>query len=117
MPSSGLCESCNPSEKDVTYLDIRNTMERLCSQCAPSGFEQPAAETAAELLRPFVDEVSIDRMGNVVGVRRCGKENAPRLLLDAHLDEIGLIVTGVEDGFLHMMITREEYLKQCKHAD
>ena len=81
-------------------MDIQNALERLCSQCAPSGFERPAAEVAAELLRPFVDEVSIDRMGNVVGVRRCGRKDAPRLLLDAHLDEIGLIVTGVEDGFL-----------------
>ncbi|MEG2119564.1 MAG: M42 family peptidase, partial [Pseudoflavonifractor sp.] len=46
------------------------------------------------------DEVSTDRQGNVIGIRRCGKQNAPRLLLDAHLDEIGLIVTGIEDGFL-----------------
>lgn len=81
-------------------LDIRRTLERLCSVGAPSGFERPAAEVAAELLRPLVDEVSIDRLGNVIGVKRCGKENARRLLLDAHLDEIGLLVTGIEDGFL-----------------
>ena len=67
---------------------------------APSGFERPAAEVAAELLRPLVDEVSIDRLGNVIGVKRCGKPNAKRLLLDAHLDEIGLMVTGIQDGFL-----------------
>ena len=58
-------------KEEVNHLDMRNALERLCSQCAPSGFERPAAEVAAELLRPFVDEVSIDRMGNVVGVRRC----------------------------------------------
>lgn len=67
---------------------------------APSGFERPAADVAAQLLRPYMDEVTVDRLGSVIGVKRCGKENAPRLLLDAHLDEIGLIVTGVEDGFL-----------------
>ena len=55
---------------------------------------------AAELLRPLVDEVHTTRLGSVVGARRCGRENAPRLLLDAHLDEIGLIVTGHEEGFL-----------------
>jgi len=81
-------------------MDIRNALERLCSVGAPSGFEHPAAEVAAELLRPLMDEVSIDRMGNVIGVKRCGKKNAKRLLLDAHLDEIGLLVTGIEDGFL-----------------
>ena len=66
----------------------------------PSGFEHPVAEQAAELMRPFLDEANVDRFGNAVGVRLCGKPGAPRLLLDAHLDEIGLMVTGVEDGFL-----------------
>lgn len=79
---------------------MRQALERLCTCTAPSGFEGPAAAVAAELLRPLVDEVSIDRMGNVLGVRRSKTPNAPKLLLDAHLDEIGLIVTGVEDGFL-----------------
>ena len=79
---------------------MRQALERLCTCTAPSGFEGPAAAVAAELLRPLVDEVSIDRMGNVLGVRRSRTPNAPKLLLDAHLDEIGLIVTGVEDGFL-----------------
>ena len=75
-------------------------LERLCAVGAPSGFEGPAAAAAIELLRPLMDEVWTDRLGNVIGVRRCGKENAPRLLLDAHLDEIGLVVTGIEKGFL-----------------
>ena len=79
---------------------MRQALERLCACTAPSGFEGPAATVAAQLLTPLMDQVWIDRMGNVVGVRRCGKPNARRLLLDAHLDEIGLIVTGVEDGFL-----------------
>ena len=79
---------------------MRQALERLCTCTAPSGFESPAADVAAELLRPLVEEVSIDRMGNVLGVRRSRTPNAPKLLLDAHLDEIGLIVTGVEDGFL-----------------
>ena len=75
-------------------------LEALCGQAAPSGFETSVARTAMELLRPLVDEVYQDRLGNVIGMRRCGREGAPLLLLDAHLDEIGLIVTGVEDGFL-----------------
>lgn len=81
-------------------MDYEQTLRRLCALSAPSGFETPAAEAAAELLRPLVDEVYATRLGSVVGVRRCGRENAPRLLLDAHLDEIGFIVTGHEEGFL-----------------
>ena len=51
-------------------------------------------------MRPLMDEANIDRFGNAVGVRLCGKPGAPKLLLDAHLDEIGLLVTGIEEGFL-----------------
>ena len=81
-------------------MDIRDTLERLCSAAGPSGFEHSVSGIAAELLRPMVDEVYIDRLSNVIGVKRCGKPNAGRLVLDAHLDEIGLIVTGIEEGFL-----------------
>lgn len=81
-------------------LDMKNALEHLSAQTAPSGFEGPAARAAAELLRPLMDEVSIDRSGSVIGVHRCGKPNAKRLLLDAHIDEIGLMVTGIEEGFL-----------------
>ena len=81
-------------------MDYEKVLGHLCALAGPSGFETEVAEAAAELLRPLMDEVSIDRMGNVIGVRRCGKENAPKLLLDAHLDEIGFIITGHEEGFL-----------------
>ena len=70
-------------------MDLYDTLSRLCTRAGPSGFEGPVARTARELLSPWMDEVSVDRLGSVVGVRRCGKPGAKRLLLDAHLDEIG----------------------------
>ncbi len=81
-------------------MNYEQMLSRLCALSGPSGFESGVAETAAELLRPLTDEVYITRLGSVAGVRRCGREDAPRLLLDAHLDEIGFIVTGHEEGFL-----------------
>ena len=81
-------------------MDIGNAIEELCGLAGPSGFEESAADTAKRLLAPYVDEAYTDVLGNVIGVKRCGKENARRLLFDAHLDEIGFIVTGYEDGFL-----------------
>ena len=81
-------------------MNYECVLNRLCGLSGPSGFEDHVAVAAKELLAPLVDEVSINRLGSVLGVRRCGKENAPKLLLDAHLDEIGFIVTGHEDGFL-----------------
>lgn len=81
-------------------MELYETLESLCSLAGPSGFEGSVAQEAKKLLEPLVDEVSIDRLGSVIGLRRCGDPQAKRILLDAHLDEIGLIVTGIEDGFL-----------------
>lgn len=81
-------------------MQIEDMLEQLCSIGAPTGFERPVALAAKELLVPLMDEVWMDRLGNVIGVRRCGLPNAKRLLLDAHLDEIGLVVTGIKNGFL-----------------
>ena len=84
-------------------MNYENVLGQLCALSGPSGFEGPVVRAAAELLRPLVDEVSITRTGSVVGVRRCGREGAPRLLLDAHLDEIGFLITGHEEGFLRFV--------------
>ena len=81
-------------------MNYSETLKALCAVPAPSGFEAPAARAALELLRPLADEAWIDPMGSVIGVRRCGKAGAKKLLLDAHLDEIGFLVTGHADGFL-----------------
>ena len=81
-------------------MDLFETLKRLSELPAPSGSEEAAAQAACALMAPLVDRVSIDRLGNAVGERDCGKPGAPRLLLDAHLDEIGFVVTGVEEGYL-----------------
>lgn len=83
----------------MNFLDC---VSRLCLTPGPSGFEGPAAAAASEMLNPLVDEVRTDRLGSVIGIRRCGKPNAKKILLDAHLDEVGMIVAGHQDGFLHI---------------
>ena len=81
-------------------MELRDTIAALCAAQGPSGFEEKAAATAAELLRPLVDELHKDTLGNLIGYRRCGEENAPVVMLDAHLYQVGLIVTGYEGPFL-----------------
>lgn len=80
--------------------EIRELLTALCPLPGPSGFEQPVTQAAAGLLAPLVDQVTTDPMGNLVGLRRCGQSGARKLLLDAHLDQVGLIVTGHQEGFL-----------------
>lgn len=84
----------------MEYTGLGRLTERLCSVPGPSGSEYNVHATLKELLQPLADEVTTDVMGNLLAVKRCGIENAPRLLLDAHLDEVGLIVTGYDKGFL-----------------
>ncbi len=72
----------------------------LCSAAGPAGFEESVSRLIEEKIRPYVDEVKTDVMGNLIAVKRCGKEDAPAVLLDAHMDEIGLMVTDHENGYL-----------------
>jgi endoglucanase len=82
-------------------MDWIEILRSLTGVHAPPGHEARATALARELLEPHMDEVSCDAMGNIVAVRRCGKPGARRLLLDAHIDEVGLVVTGhAGDGFL-----------------
>ena len=81
-------------------METKELIRELSALGGPSGFEAPAAARIAELLRPLADEVKTDRMGNVIAVKSCGTPNARRLMLEAHMDEIGLIVTGYDKGFL-----------------
>lgn len=76
----------------------------LSEAAAPSGYEQAVAAIAADALRPFCDDVRVDALGNVIA-KRSGTvpatERRPRLMIAAHMDEIGLMVTKIEDeGFL-----------------
>lgn len=79
---------------------LKDMIIDLCGLCAPAGFEEKAFDRISTLMGPYVDEIRTDVMGNLIAVRRCGKPNAKKLMLDAHMDEIGLIITGVEKGFL-----------------
>jgi putative aminopeptidase FrvX len=81
-------------------MSIEEIIMKLCALPGPSGFEETVAERVSSLLTPLVDEVKTDVLGNVIAVKRCGKNNAKKFLFDAHIDEIGFIVTGHEEGFL-----------------
>lgn len=81
-------------------MDMQESLDALCACSGPSGREGEVRALAMELLQPLVDEVWADPFGNIAGVRRCGRENAKRVVLDAHLDEVGLVITGAEEGFL-----------------
>lgn len=81
-------------------MELFETLRRLTDLVGPSGYVRAVTDEAEKLLEPLVDEIHRDRLNNIYGVRRCGREGAKKVLLDAHLDEIGFIVTGHDEGFL-----------------
>ena len=81
-------------------MELKELTCRLSALAGPSGCESSVSEFVAEYVRPFADEVKIDVLGSLIAVSRCGKPGAKTMLLDAHMDEVGLVVTAVENGFL-----------------
>lgn len=80
---------------------IKNDLRALCAAEGVGG-QTAVTNVAVELLKPLVDEVEADVMGNVLGIRHADCEDAPTLMLEAHLDEIGFLVTHIDDnGFVY----------------
>ena len=77
---------------------LKNEIEWLCSLCSVSGFEKRAAATLREKYGDFFDRISTDAVGNHIFEKDCGRADAPTVLLDAHFDEIGMMVTEICDG-------------------
>lgn len=82
-------------------MDIKSVLKALTDCVGVSGDEFSASEKAAEFLREYAEDVSVDAFGNVTGYVKSGKPNAKTLLLDAHIDQVGLIVTFIDEkGFV-----------------
>ena len=81
--------------------DILLFLKSLLSVPGLSGYETPAARLIETEWRPLVDELSLSRLGSVHGLKRgAGEVPRPSVMLAAHMDAIGLIVTRIEEGFL-----------------
>lgn len=72
-------------------------LERLSNACAVSGDEGEVRKIVLEELRPHTDEMDIDAMGNVLITRRGQGEPRLRVMLAAHMDEVGFMLVQNED--------------------
>lgn len=80
-------------------MDSFTLLEKLCNLPGVPGFEEPVREVIADIVRPWVDELRVDTLGNLLATRRGASEFT--LMLDAHMDEIGFLVQHIdEQGFL-----------------
>jgi len=71
-------------------------LEKLCNACAVSGDEGEVRKIVLDEVRPYADEVKVDALGNVLVTRQGSGKNRPRVMLDAHMDEVGFILVSDE---------------------
>lgn len=82
-------------------MSISDNIAFFSDLCGVSGHEQRVAEEIKKLFVPFCDEVYTDPLGSVIGVRK-SKSSRGKVMVEAHIDEVGLIVNEVgENGFVY----------------
>ncbi|MEM2924171.1 MAG: M42 family metallopeptidase [Methanocellales archaeon] len=76
-------------------------IQTLISIDAPTGFEAPIRNYLASEMKKYVQEVKVDRFGNLIAIKPSKSKNPAKILLAAHMDEIGFIVRDIdENGFI-----------------
>jgi len=76
-----------------------NLLERLSNACGVSGDEGEVRKIVLEQVKPYADEVKVDALGNVLVTRHGQGEPRLKVMLAAHMDEVGMMITNDEgDG-------------------
>ena len=77
---------------------MKPLIQKLVETPSPSGYEAKIREVVRAEIAPHVDDIRVDALGNLIA--RKGKKSAHglKIMLAAHIDEIGLIVTHVDDN-------------------
>lgn len=86
-------------------FDLKAHLRTLAAAHAPSGHEAPLRDLLRTAWADVTDELQQDKLGSLIGIKRATRPPtdgtpARRIMLAAHMDEIGLMVAGVKDGFI-----------------
>lgn len=79
-------------------MELKNLIVDLSSLMSIGGFERFEREKLLSMVGDSFDESYLDNVGNQIFLKRCGRSGAPKIMLDAHMDEIGMYVTEILDG-------------------
>ena len=82
-------------------MDPIALLETLSNAFGPSGHEDDVRDILVDTVKPLVDDLRVDRVGNIVATRNGSRPDV--VLLDAHMDEVGFLVSYVDDsGFVRL---------------
>ncbi|MEG1719513.1 MAG: M42 family peptidase [Clostridia bacterium] len=80
---------------------VIENLKTLCNLSGVSGFENTVRDYIVKEITPFVNKVIVDNIGNVIAIKNGINERSKKLMLCAHMDEVGLIVTSITtDGYI-----------------
>ena len=85
-------------------FDVKAHLKKIIEAHAPSGYEAPVRDILRSEWADVTDEMETDGLGSLIGIKRATHPLDPprRIMLAAHMDEIGLMVRDIVDGFIYI---------------
>ncbi len=85
-------------------FDLKAHLKQLVEAHAPSGHEGPIRDILRQVWAGWVDDFQQDKLGSLIGIKRATNALEPprKIMLAAHMDEIGLMVRDIVDGFIYV---------------
>lgn len=71
-------------------------LKKLTEASGVSGNEKEVRNIILDEIQDFVDDIKVDRLGNIIAYKK-GKDNPKKLMITAHMDEVGLMITDIDD--------------------
>jgi putative aminopeptidase FrvX len=100
-PSRAQTQPPSPSSSE-SHDRVVQLLKELTEAPGPPGFEEPVRKIMVERMHPFADSITYDGLGSVIAQQG---NSGPRIMLDAHMDELGGMVRRVRpDGFVSMQM-------------
>ncbi len=90
---------------EAVSLSAKEFLQQLSEASGVSGYEHTLRDLVTAAFRPYAAEISITPMGSIIAFQRGTRDTrdrtpAPKVLIEGHMDEIGLMITDIEKGFL-----------------
>ncbi len=86
----------------VSKNEFYDTLKSLAEALGVSGYEDEVRGLVIDMLKPYADELWVDALGNVIALKK-GSRGGGKVMLAAHMDEIGLMVSNIDkNGFLRV---------------
>jgi putative aminopeptidase FrvX len=93
-------KSIHKHPEGIMTLSFKENLENLSNACGVTGREEAVRNLMIKLMKPYVDEIMVDKLENVIAIKN-GEKSKPKIMLAAHMDEVGLMVKNVtKEGFL-----------------